>query len=56
MTREQASNAVDELAASGYAGPVAVYLNSVGKAFFGTRRHEWRRAPGCGRRPGVCSM
>ena len=36
MTREQASNAVDELAASGYAGSVAVYLNSVGKAFFGT--------------------
>jgi hypothetical protein len=36
MTREQASNAIDELAESGYAGPVAVYLNSVGKAFFGT--------------------
>jgi hypothetical protein len=36
MAREQASNAVDELAASGYVGPVAVCLNSVGKAFFGT--------------------
>ena len=36
MTREQASNAIDELAERGYAGPVAVYLNSVGKAFFGT--------------------
>ena len=36
MTREQASNAIDELAASGYAGPVAVYLHNVGKAFFGT--------------------
>ena len=36
LTREQASNAIDELAESGYAGPVAVYLNNIGKAFFGT--------------------
>jgi hypothetical protein len=36
MTREQASNAIDEPAESGYAGPVAVYLNSVGNAFVGT--------------------
>ena len=36
MTPEQLSNAIDEMAKSGYAGSVAVYLNSVGKAFFGT--------------------
>jgi hypothetical protein len=36
MTREQASNAIDDLAESGYAGPVAVYLNNIGKAFVGT--------------------
>ena len=36
MTPEQASNAIDEMAERGYAGPVAVYLHNVGKAFFGT--------------------
>ena len=36
MTPEQASNAIDEMAARGYVGPVTVYLHNVGKAFFGT--------------------
>ena len=36
MTPEQASNAIDEMTERGYAGPVAVYLHNVGKAFFGT--------------------
>ena len=40
VTPEQASNAIDEMAERGYAGPVTVYIHNVGKAFVGTVRRE----------------
>ena len=36
MTPEQMSNAIDEMAASGYVGPITVYIHNIGKAFVGT--------------------